>query len=194
MIPHLLCRFFAWNPEFSQIQRRLPCTKILTHTGTSTAIWGMRANFENPKCLALVASHGGVSAVVAGRSGCLGGCTILPYCSRTFVLCITTPRSYALCLRYLLFVHRFDERVLPWRGFGAELTRQQVVWNSSNSSSQQQSRPSVLPDAMIELELVDRWEVHAFQRAEVCQAAPLWAAGGAVAPGAAKGPSLWEAF
>ena len=43
--------------------------------------WGTSsANFENPKCLALVASHGGVSAVVAGRSGC----TILPYCSRTF--------------------------------------------------------------------------------------------------------------
>ena len=89
MIPHLLCCFFCLEPgifpnpaPFAMYKNSDAHRDLNNNLGHA---WGTSsANFENPKCLALVASHGGVSAVVAGRSGCLGGCTILPYCSRTF--------------------------------------------------------------------------------------------------------------
>ena len=137
MIPHLLCCFFRRGPnpvpfamyKNSDAHRDL---SNLEHAWETSS-----ANFENPKCLALVASHGGVSAVVAGRSGCLGGCTILPYCSRTFWAYIA-PLAFlskrVVCSLALLIAIFFKSgegtcASNPSKRFKESVKKKPAVWN-----------------------------------------------------------------
>ena len=75
--------------------------------------------------------------VVAGRSGCLGGCTILPYCSRTFWVYIApfaflsklVVCSLALLIAVFLTSGEGTCASNPSKRFKESVKKKPAVWN-----------------------------------------------------------------